>query len=143
MGLPGQPDTELIFITENGPSTDDEINVLLPGANYGWPEVVGVVSKNGFEDPLATFTPNIAPIGMVFYTGNSLPVEYHGNLFLGDWNTESLRRVVLQETSLAQRIEVAIRLEGQGILDVVNGPDGHLYFSTPGTIYRVVVDDTQ
>jgi glucose/arabinose dehydrogenase len=135
----GQP-----YITENGTSRDDEVNRLLPGANYGWPFHLGVAHATGYQDPLFTFTPNIAPTQAVFYTGDQLPGQYQGNLFFGDWNTGSLHRVVLDETGAVKQHEVVLRVPGGGILDVEQGPDGYLYFSTASAIYtsaiyRVVV----
>jgi glucose/arabinose dehydrogenase len=99
-----------------------------------------VAEAPGFTDPLLTFTPNIAPTQAVFYTGGQLPDRYRGNLFFGDWNTESLHRLVLDDEGRVLEHEVVLRSPDGGILDVEQGPDGHLYFSTASAIYRVEVD---
>ncbi len=138
-GIAFHPQTGQPYITENGTSRDDEVNRLTPGANYGWPLHLGVAQVSGFVDPILTFSPNIAPTRALFYTGDQLPTPYQGNLFFGDWNTGSLHLLVLDAAGNVQEHQVVLQLPGQGILDVEQGPDGHMYLSTASAIYRVVV----
>ncbi len=143
-GIAFHPATGQAYITENGTNRDDEVNRLLPGANYGWPLYLGVAGAPGFQDPVFTFTGQVAPTQAVFYTGSQLPSQYRGNLFFGDWNTGSLHRLVLDEAGAVKEHEVALSIPDDGILDVEQGPDGYLYFSTASAIYtsaiyRVVV----
>jgi glucose/arabinose dehydrogenase len=139
-GLAFHPLTGVPYITENGTTRDDEINRLLPGRNYGWPTVLGKAGDAQFVDPLLTFTPNIAPTGLAFYTGGSLPGEIANSLFFGAFNTGMLYRVLLKGPDFleVERFEPVLRTGTGGIIDVVMGPDGFLYFSTPSGIFRVV-----
>jgi|GEM_PF-549332 len=139
-GIAFRPASGQPYITENGPNEDDELNRLLPGANYGWPLHLGIDHAPGFEDPILAFGPvQIAPTQAVFYTGYQLPGQYRGNLFFGDWNTGSLHRVVLDMAGDVEEHGVVLSIPGNGIVDVEQGPDGQLYFSTATAIYRVVV----
>ncbi len=138
-GLAFQPGTGVPYLTENGPDRDDEVNRLVPGGNYGWPVVTGRTRLPGFVNPLVTFTPNIAPTGAAFYTGTRYGPGTRNALFFGDWNTGTLRKLVLSPLngSRVLRLDAVVQTEPQGILAVVNGPDGFLYFSTPTAIWRV------
>lgn len=139
-GLAFHPLTGELYITENGPSTDDEVNVIQAGGNYGWPNVLGKAFDPRYTDPILTFTPNIAPTNALFYTGDVLSPEYRDNLFFGDWNTGSIRRVVLQGPDYRQvsKEEVVLRPRLGGVVGLVQGPDGHVYFTTPGGVFRLV-----
>ncbi|MBI4338240.1 MAG: PQQ-dependent sugar dehydrogenase [Chloroflexi bacterium] len=139
-GIAFHPQTGRPYITENGPNVDDELNLLRPGGNYGWPRFTGVANDPRYVDPLLTYTPNIAPTGIAFYTGDKLPPQYSGRLFFGDYNTGSLHMVELGGPAQDQvvRQEVVLRLLGEGIISVANGPDGYLYLGTRRGIHRVV-----
>ncbi|MBI2866019.1 MAG: PQQ-dependent sugar dehydrogenase [Chloroflexi bacterium] len=136
-GLAFHPETGRAYITENGPDRNDEVNLLKPGGNYGWPLVTGVASDPRFIDPLVTFTPNIAPTNAAFYTGPEPRLQ--GDLFFGDWNTGSLRRVVLECPNYDRilNMETALTVGGQGIIGLAMGPDGYIYLTTPTTLWRV------
>ncbi|MFQ5879470.1 MAG: PQQ-dependent sugar dehydrogenase, partial [Dehalococcoidia bacterium] len=84
-GMAFRPQTGALYITENGPASDDEINLVTAGGNYGWPEVLGVANDQRYIDPIATYTPVIAPTEADFYSGDVYPQQYRGNLFFGDW----------------------------------------------------------
>jgi glucose/arabinose dehydrogenase len=73
------PETGDLFITEHGPDEDDEINILEPGGNYGWPEVTGEAQDPRFIDPVLTFARIIAPAGAAFYSGDKLAASWDGN----------------------------------------------------------------
>lgn len=139
-GLAFHPLTGVPYITENGPDRDDEVNRLIPGGNYGWPRALGRAGVPGFVDPLVTFTPVISPTGAAFYTGTRYGFGSRNALFFGDWGTGAIRRLVLFPPDFATvtRSDVVVQVEPQGILAVVNGPDGFLYFSTPTGIWRVL-----
>lgn len=138
-GLAFHPITGAPFITENGPDRDDEINQLVPGGNYGWPQVLGRTEAPGFIDPLVTFTPVIAPTGAAFFTGGRYGPAARQALFLGDWLTGRIRQLTLQPPRFdqAEEIRPVVQVEPQGVLAVVDGPDGFLYFSTPRAIWRI------
>ncbi|HKZ98399.1 MAG TPA: PQQ-dependent sugar dehydrogenase [Thermoplasmata archaeon] len=128
-GLAFHPTTGRPYISENGPSSDDEVNRLEPGANYGWPAVTGVANDPRFIDPIVAYPQVIAPTGVAF-VGN--------DLFLGDYLRGILQRITLATPGFDRvvRNETIERLPA-GIVEVEAAPDGSLYVATPDAIYRV------
>lgn len=139
-GLAFHPQTGRLFITENGPNRDDEVNIIVKGGHYGWPQVVGVARRGGLADPVATYTPNIAPTGIVFPTGGLMPRSLLNHPLFGDWNTGSLRWLGLGGPTVTRVSiqRVVHRAGSRGVLDLQNGPDGAVWFSTPTTLQRIV-----
>ena len=148
-GMAVHPQTGRIWQHEHGPRGGDEVNILKPGANYGWPAVtfgeeyrggsIGTgTAAPGIEPPLLHWTPSIAPSGMSFYTGNLFP-EWRGNLFVGALAGKHLRRIELDgERAVSQEVLLKDRI-GR-IRDVRQGPDGFLYLLTDaadGSLYRL------
>lgn len=138
-GIALHPDTQNIWIHEHGPQGGDEINILKPGANYGWPavtfgisywgtEISDKTSAPGMEDPILHWTPSIAPSGMAFYTGDRFP-NWKGDLFVGALAGQHLRRLELDGQSVTEE-EKLLETRGSRIRDVRNGPDGYLYLLT-------------
>lgn len=113
-GFAQHPQTGDIWSVEMGPNGGDKINILKPGANYGWPEVnlgrdyagpwQGKFEKEGIERPVIYWMPSISVSGMLFYTGDKLP-KWKGDLFVG-----GLRTGEIPGTGLLQRI----KLNGNG-----------------------------
>ncbi|MFQ5761772.1 MAG: PQQ-dependent sugar dehydrogenase [Candidatus Bathyarchaeia archaeon] len=138
-GLTFHPSTGKPYITENGPATDDEINILESGRNYGWPQTLGTTGDSDFIQPILTLTPVVAPTGVAFHEGDKLPQDYRHNLFFGDWITGSIHRVVLASPTFdrVESVEVVAKSDAGGILDLESGPDGYLYATTPTGIYRL------
>jgi len=137
-GIAFHPDSGRAYITENGPQDSDEVNLLVPGGNYGWPDVRGKANNPSYVDPLIVYTPVIAPTNAAFYTGSDLPA-WQGDLFFGDWNTRRLHALALQPpdgTSVAN--ETILATAPAGILDVEMGRDGRMWFTTSSAIYRLV-----
>lgn len=136
-GLGFQSATGRPYVSENGPSEDDEVNALVPGGNYGWPDVTGTAGMPGLIDPIWTYPAIIAPTGLAFCASCGVSA-WEGDLFLGDWN-----RGILQRIDLAPQGDRAVGVEdlwsfgARGVLDVETGPDGHLYASTSDAIYRM------
>jgi glucose/arabinose dehydrogenase len=129
-GLCVDPRDDVIWETENGPDVDDEINRLVPGANYGWPEVTGVADDPRFADPIAVFPDTVALTGCAV-AGDAL--------FVGAFNTGELYRIALPPpTDRLAEPTVAATLPS-GITDVALGPDGTLYVATSDAIWRVPV----
>jgi quinoprotein glucose dehydrogenase len=130
-GIAFHPVTARAYVTENGPTEDDEINVLVPGGNYGWPVVSGVANRPAYIDPIATYTPTIAPTNAAFAPG------FGGDLVFGDWKTGSLRRLrLVPPTYEAVASQEVLVIAPEGILDVDVALDGALRFTTPTTLFR-------
>ena len=156
LGLALNPATGQMWLNENGPNGGDEINVLKPGGNYGWP----IVSygrqypgpwqnqqfwKEGFEYPVVYWTPSIAVSGMAFYTGDKLP-KWKGDVFVGSLRTGEvpgtghLERILFNEKWEELRRESLLVDLRQRIRDVKQGTDGLLYVITDqkeGAVLRI------
>lgn len=144
------PDGRL-WMHEHGPQGGDEINLPLPGRNYGWPVVTfgeqygggpigeGITAKPGMEPPLYHWTPSIAPSGMAFLTSDRYGAAWRGNLFVGSLKFSQLVCLEL----VGARVVREHRLDGVGerVRDVRLGPDGLLYLLTDspkGRLLRVL-----
>jgi glucose/arabinose dehydrogenase len=141
-GLAVHPVTGAIYETEHGPLGGDELNLILPGRNYGWPTITygrnydgSIITKDteliGLEQPLKYWVPSIAPSGLAVYTGDRFP-RWRDNLFLGamagrEVGTQ-LYRVDLSTSS--PHIEAMLKPLFHRIRDVRQGPDGLLYLLT-------------
>ena len=136
-GLDFQPGTGLPWVSDNGPQGHDEINRVVKGGNYGWPDEAGKVDGEGnLLDPVwESGVERYGPTGIAFYTGRAVP-EWRNDLFFCDWNTGSLWRLNLQppEFETAGQVEVVAQ---PCRLYVRSGPDGALYFSDHHAIYRL------
>ena len=137
-GLAFHPMTGDLWANEHGPQGGDELNVVLPGRNYGWPVIGYGVNygsgttihegtlKEGMESPKHFWVPSIATSGLMIYTGDKFPA-WRGNIFVGGLGGEQLSRLtvdgqtVLNEETLFQRM-------GR-IRDVRQGPDGYIYLA--------------
>jgi glucose/arabinose dehydrogenase len=129
-GLDWHPATGDLWASEHGQVGNDEINVILAGANYGWPRIEGSQTMAGMEPPIVFYVPAIAPSGASFYRGQLFPA-FADNLFVGALAGSHLLR--LRVNGAARRIATQERLlngEYGRIRDVVSGPDGFLYFAT-------------
>lgn len=133
-GMDFAPQTGLLFQTEHGPSGfdgpggGDEINIVERGQNYGWPIVHHRQSKEGFRSPLLEYTPALAPAGATFYKGPKYK-EYSGNFFFACLRGERLMRIVLDGRKVVYQESLFKNRFGR-IRNVIEGPDGALYFST-------------
>ena len=135
-GLAWQPGTGLLYSTEHGPSGfdgpegGDEINLIRPGANFGWPLVSHDETLAGTESPLRQFTPAVAPAAAMFYESDVL-LMFTGDLFFGALRGEGLMRVVISKSD-PTRIELVEWLVSDvgRVREVMQGPDGYIYFST-------------
>jgi aldose sugar dehydrogenase len=146
LGLGFEPKTGLLWNNENGPNGGDEINIILPGRNYGWPvvsfgrtyegpRVSDNPFKEGMELPLVTWIPAIAVSGMEFYTGDKFPT-WKGNVFVGAMRqglipgTGHMQRIVFNDKMEEIRREPMLVELRQRIRDIRQGPDGYLYLLT-------------
>lgn len=144
------PATGVLWEIEHGPRGGDELNIIQPGVNYGWPLVTlgvnydgstigaGETHRDGMADAIYTWTPVIAPSGMIFYGGDAFP-DWQGNLFVGGLGSTALVRLTLDGDSVTDEERLLEDL-GQRIRDVAEGPDGAIYVITDeddGEILRV------
>lgn len=156
LGLALHPGTGEMWQNENGPNGGDEINVLKPGANYGWPLIsLGRTYPGpwqsekfwepGFEYPIVYWTPSIAISGMTFYTGDALP-KWKGDVFVGGLRTGEIpgtghvERILFNENMEELRRESLLVDLHQRIRDIRMGPDELLYVLTDednGAILRI------
>ena len=134
------PVSGALWASEHGPQGGDELNLIQPGVNYGWPVItygVNYVSgtkigegtaKAGLAQPVKHWTPSPALSGMAFYTGDKFP-QWKGDLFMGALRGQSLIRVRLDGERV---VEDELILAGQlpRVRDVRMGPDGYLYLLT-------------
>lgn len=137
-GLAIHPETGDVWLTEHGPQGGDELNLVRPGKNYGWPVIgYGVnyrsgtaihegTHREGMETAVRFWVPSIATSGLMIYTGDRFPA-WRGNLFVGGMAGEQLARL----TMAGQRVEgeeTLVRRMGR-IRDVRQGPDGYIYLA--------------
>lgn len=158
MGLTVNPTSGQVWLAEMGPNGGDEINVIKPGRNYGWPLVslgrtypgpwqakVNEPTHAGYEPPVLYWTPSISVSGLTFYTGDKL-AKWKGDLFVGGLRygevpgTGRLDRVLFNNNLEELRRESLLTDLHQRIRDVKQGPDGLLYVATDepkGAILRI------
>jgi aldose sugar dehydrogenase len=143
------PSTGELWLDEHGPLGGDEINIIRAGKNYGWPNVSygrqysgvpvanGARAKEGTEQPIYFWYPDIGPCGMMFYTADVFP-EWKGNLFVGALYGKFLVRLVLDGNHVVSEEHLLGDL-GQRMRDVRQGPDGAVYVLTDaGNLLRLV-----
>ena len=134
------PQAGTIYASENGPNCDDELNRIVASQNYGWrPNYPCGDTDPTFTAPLIRFSSRIAPTGVTFYTGSVFP-QFTGSLFMTDFNTGRVRRFVVNESAGGQITTNEIVVDGGFglLLDIVQGPDGFIYFSSTTAIMRIV-----
>jgi glucose/arabinose dehydrogenase len=156
LGLAVQPGTGAVLNAEHGPNGGDEVNLIQPGHNYGWPKISFGRSyagprisqspvAEGVDQPIIVWLPSIAPSGLTFYTGERFP-NWKGNLFIGSSRrgevprTGGLERVVMNDKLEELRRETLLTELHQRIRDVRQGPDGLLYAITDeddGALLRI------
>ena len=150
-GLALHPETGALWSHEHGPQGGDELNILKPGANYGWPLITygidysgAIISEEtaapGMEQPITYWVPSIAVGSIDFYNGTKFP-KWQGNLLLSSLAQQELRRLVLKGRTVTKQ---EVLFSGVGRLrDLVVGPDGFVYiaFNQPDRIARLVPAD--
>ena len=139
-GLAFHPETGALWSHEHGPRGGDELNVVRPGVNYGWPVIsygreymsglqVGEgTHRDGLAQPIHQWTPSIAPSGLTVYDGDRFPA-WRGNLFVGALSFRLLARLVLDGERVVHEERLLENRYGR-IRDVRTGPDGLIYLLT-------------
>ncbi|HEY8394083.1 MAG TPA: PQQ-dependent sugar dehydrogenase, partial [Thermaerobacter sp.] len=133
-GLAFHPETGALYAVEHGPDAWDEVNLIEPATNYGWPAVVGPDHGN-YRSPLRAYDPIIAPATADFYVG---PIrQWDGSLFFGTLGFSDrsagrhLHRIRFgPDGRTVVEEEVLFKGEYGRIRAVKTGPDGCLYFGT-------------
>ena len=132
-GLAWHPETGALFATEHGPVGNDEVNLIVAGGNYGWPEVGGDETGEGFIPPvLHSGIETWAPSGAAFYDGDMMQAYWKGRLLFAALRGQRIVWVEFRPEEFVQVQEqdsLFVRQQGR-IRDVVLGPDGYLYFLT-------------
>lgn len=142
------PATGDIWTAEFGPRGGDELNLIKPGKNYGWPTITygieysgvkvgeGIQQKEGMEQPVYYWDPSISPSGMSFYSSNTIP-EWKNNLFIGSLSGMHVLRLVIKNNKVVGE-ERLLADEKQRFRSVIEGKDGALYAITDeGRLYRL------
>ena len=141
-GLALNPNTGELWEHEHGPKGGDEINIIKPTLNYGWPLVSygvnyddtpvnkGLAEMEGMEPPIYYYKPSIAPSGMVFYTSEVIP-NWKGNLFIGGMVLTHLNRLVIENNKVIKE-ERLLGDKKWRVRSLKQGSDGYLYIGVDG-----------
>lgn len=142
------PQTGDLWEAEFGPRGGDELNLIRPGKNYGWPTIsYGIeysgealegsrTQKEGMEQPVYYWDPTLSPSGMTFYSGDAIP-EWKNNLFIGGLSSMHIARLVIKNNKVVGEERIAEDQKDR-FRDVQAGKDGALYaVSDGGKLYRI------
>ena len=146
-GLDINPVTGELWESEFGPRGGDEINIIRPGKNYGWPVITygidysgkkmgdGIQQKEGMEQPIYYWDPVISPCGICFYSGNAIP-EWKDNLFIAALSGQQLCRLVIKNNKIVGEERLLVDINNR--FRDVTYMNGMLYAITDdGDIYRI------
>lgn len=151
-GLALDPRTGELWETEHGPRGGDELNIIQPGRNYGWPVITYGMNYNGkpltdqtqmegMEQPIHYWLPSIATAGIDFYEGDAFP-KWKYDLLATGMSAQELQRITIVNNKVTH-IETILKNQGR-VRDVASGPDGLIYVAlntrSPdhGELYRIV-----
>ena len=138
-GLAIHPETGDLWADEHGPQGGDELNLIQPGKNYGWPvigygvnyqtglAIHGGTHRQGMEQPIRVWVPSIGISGLMIYNGDRFP-QWRGNLFIGGMAGQQLSRLTLNGQRVINE-ETLVPQRGR-IRDIRQGPDGYIYLVT-------------
>ena len=137
---------DIIYANEHGPRGGDELNVIRPGLNYGWPVITYGLDYSGarispytkmpgMEQPLIYWVPSIAPSGMAFY--DRAGSDWQGDLFITSLVYDKLVRVDMENGKVRGQYDIKLA-DAQRLRDVRVGPDGHLYVLAEGPSGRLI-----
>ena len=147
-GLAIDPNTGVLWEAEFGPKGGDELNMIKPGNNYGWPVITygteysgqkvgdGIQQKEGMTQPVYYWNPVISPGSIAFYNSSKI-AEWKGNLFVAALSGSHIIRLVLNKNKVVGE-ERLLEDKGERFRDLVEGKDGALYAVTDGgKLYRI------
>jgi len=149
-GVAIQPVTGKLWESEFGPLGGDELNIIMPGADYGWPIVSWGKHYDGkdipdppthpeFVDAIRHWTPVISPSGITFYTADSIPA-WKGDLLIASLSAQAIVRLSLDGETVTGEERIPM---GARIRDVAQGPDGAVYALTDednGAVLRLTAE---
>jgi len=140
-GLVIHPETGDLWESEHGPQGGDELNLIEPGNNYGWPvigrgtnygsigsPIHGAIGQQGMEQPIHFWVPSIAASGLMVYTGDKFPL-WHGSIISGALAGEQLARLHMSDDYREVIVEETLAYGMGRIRDVRQGPDGYIYLA--------------
>jgi len=146
-GLDINPVTGELWEAEFGPRGGDEVNVIRPGKNYGWPVITygidysgekmgdGIQQKAGMEQPVYYWDPSVSPSGICFYKGDAIP-EWKNNLFLACLSGQHVDRLVIRNNKVVGE-ERLLTDKNQRFRDVTYMDNALYVISDDGDIYRI------
>jgi glucose/arabinose dehydrogenase len=147
-GLMVHPAAKELWENEHGPLGGDELNIIHPGANYGWPVIsygwqygggpigMGITRQNGMEQPLWVWTPGIAPSGMMIYSGTRF-APWRGSIFIGAMAGHHLCRLAFHDGQVIVEERLMLGKVGRVRL-VAQSDDGFIYVGNDdGQLYRL------
>lgn len=146
-GLFYDKDSDELWLHEHGPRGGDEINLVKPGRNYGWPKVtkgreywgpkIGKEKSEGMVEPVHSYTPSIAPSGFIRYSGKKFP-DWKSHFFLGALALRHLNKVQIEDGVFVNEERYFESLK-ERIRAVGESPSGDIYFSADsGKLYRIL-----
>ena len=138
-----------LWNSEFGPRGGDEINLVQPGKNYGWPTItygieyagpaIGtppIQQKEGLEQPVYYWDPVLSPSGMIFYTGSNVP-EWNNNLFITGLSSTHIARLVIDNNKVVGE-ERILADKGERFRDIIQSKSGAIYTITDGgKLYKI------
>jgi len=148
-GMVLHPETGKIWAHEHGPQGGDEINIIVPGKNYGWPKITYGINYSGtkitddtdlpgMEQPIHYWDPSIAPSGMAFVTGDMYP-SWKGNVLVGSLKFQYVDRCVLRNDKVVEEEKIVQDL-GR-VRSIEQGNDGYIYVGIENKgIVRILPD---
>ncbi len=147
-GLAFHPGTGVLWLSEFGPLGGDEINIVEPGKNYGWPIITygveyskktigeGITAQDGMEQPVYFWDPVVSPSGITFYESDEIP-EWSNNLFVACLSGQHIIRLKIENNRIVAE-ERLLEGEGERFRDVFTGKNGELFAVTDsGKIYKI------
>lgn len=146
-GLIVNPESGRVYLHEHGPMGGDELNLIEPGNNYGWPvatygldysgaRISPFQERRGMEGPVEYWVPSIAPGGMTLYTGDAFPA-WQGDIFVAALANMTVRRLDMQNGTVREQETLFADLK-ERFREVRMGPDGYLYLLTDSADGRVI-----
>ena len=147
-GLCYNPMTGDLWEDEHGTQGGDEVNIVKPGKNYGWPVIAygaeytggpiegNITQKAGMEQPIYYWDPTIAPSGSTFYNGRVMP-EWNGNLFIAALAGQHVVRLVIENNRVIGEERLLLD-QHQRMRDIVQDPDGALWVVTDAENGRLI-----